>query len=187
MRRGAIVVLAVVVLVVAGCTGGMGPYRSIDLGKDLDAATLARYQSEAQQASAAGMGHMAVLEHTNWWPLGILAYWRQGTVRVMHGPDGQPVYMVSATDGYGPLSLFWVDGTDAMFGADGRRFSLMEMSSVLGCHFLMFHKMGGLSPEGQWLQHSSTNLFCHMINFNTMHGQTSWSLFTTPGPVGAGR
>ncbi len=188
MRRSAVVMLAVVALVVVGCTGGVGPYRSIDLGRDLDAATLARYQAETQQVAADGqMPQMAVLEHTNWWPLGILAYWRQGTVQVMPGPDGQPVYMISATDGYGPLSLFWVDGVDAMFAADGKRFSMMEVSSVLGCHFLMFHKMGSLSPQGQWLQHNSTHLFCHLINFGTMHGKTAWSLFTTPGPVGSGR
>ncbi len=189
MRRNAIVALGVVVLFVAsGCTGGVAPYHRISLDRDLDAATLARYQAETQQVAAGGQTpHMAVLEHTNWWPLGIVAYWRQGTVQVMAGPDGQPVYMVSATDGYGPLSLFWVDGTDAMFAADGTRFSLMEVSSVLGCHFLMFHKMGSLSPQGQWLQHGSTHLFCHLINFGTVHGKTTWSLFTTPGPVGAGR
>jgi hypothetical protein len=178
-------VLAVVVVVAAGCTGGVGPYRSVNLNQDLDAATLARYQAEAKQLPAGQ--HMGVLEHTNLWPLGLLAYWHQGTVRVMQGMDGKPIYMISATDGYGPLSLFWVDGTDVMYGADGKRFNLMEMSSVLGCHFIMFHTMGGLSPEGLWMQHSSTHLFCHAINFGTMHGETSWSLITAPGPIGSGR
>ncbi len=185
MRRGAIAVLAVVVVAVAGCTGGVGPYRSINLNQDLDAATLSRYQAETQQLPAGQ--HMGVLEHTNGWPLGLLAYWRQGTVRVMPGADGRPVYMVSATDGYGPLSLFWVDGTDVMYGADGKRFNLMEVSSIFGCHLVMFHKMGGLSPEGQWMEHSSTHLFCHMLNFGSVHGQTNWSVLTAPGPVGGGR
>ena len=186
MRRNAMVALLVILSVATGCAGaGVASYQRIDMCQDLDAATVARYQAEAQGAGKAQ--EMVVLEHSNWWPLGILAYWRQGTVQAMHDSDGKPVYMISQSTGYGPLSLFWVDGTDAMFAADGTRLNMMEMSSVLGCHVLMFHDMGTRSPQGQWWQHSSVNLFCHMINFNTMHGQTSWSLITTPGPVGAGR
>jgi hypothetical protein len=189
VRRMAIVALGFVVLLVAsGCAGGVASYHRIDMGRDLDAASLARYQAETQQVSAGGRTpHMAVLEHTNWWPLGILAYWRQGTVQVMHDADGQPVYMVSQSTGYGPLSLLWVDGTDAMFAADGTRLNTMEMSAILGCHLVMFHKMGNRSPQGQWWEHSSTHLFCHLINFGTMHGETNWSLITSPGPVGGGR
>ena len=156
----------------------------VDLGKDLDAATLARYQSEAQQA---GEGRHAVLEHTNWWPLGLLAYWRQGTVKVMPGPAGEPVYMVSQSDGYGPLSVFYVSGKDAMFAADGTRLNSMGMDSVLFGHLAMFHDMGSRSPDGQWSQHSSSHWLHHMINLAKMHGETTWSLFSAPGPVGSGR
>ena len=189
MGRNAIAALVVILSLATGCAGaGVASYQRIDMGQNLDAATVARYQAETKLAVAAGEDQqMPVLEHSNWWPLGILAYWQQGTVQAMHDSDGKPVYMISQSTGYGPLSLFWVDGTDAMFAADGTRLSMMDMSSILGCHFLMLHNMGTRSPQGQWWEHSSVNLFCHMININTMHGQTSWSLITTPGPVGSGR
>jgi hypothetical protein len=189
VKRNAIVLVALVVLFVAsGCTGGVASFRRIDMGRDLDAATLARYQAETQQAAGAGRSqHMTVLEHTNWWPLGILAYWRQGTVQVMPGPGGRPVYMVSESTGYGPLSVFYVSGTDAMFSADGKRLNVMGMDSVLWGHVAMFHDMGSLSPEGEWSQHASSHWLHHLINLSKMHGKTSWSLFSAPGAVGAGR
>ncbi len=185
MRRGAIVVLAVVVLVVAGCTGGMGPYRSINLGKDLDAATLARYQAETQQLP--GGQHMGVLEHSNGWLLGLLAYWRQGTVRVMPGGDGKPVYMVTASDGYGPLAFIWNRGTDVTFAADGSRLSLMSIGNFLGGHVGMFHTMGTRTPGDGWMQHSSSHWFCHFVNVGEVHGKPTWTMFSNPGPVGSGR
>jgi hypothetical protein len=189
VRRNAIVALGVVILLVAsGCAGGVASYHPVRMDRDLDAASLARYQAEAQEATAGGGApHMAVLEHTNWWPLGIFLYWRQGTVQVMGGADGQPVYMVSASAGYGPLSVFYVSGTDAMFDADGKRLSAMGMASILWGHLAMFHDMGSLSPDGKWSQHSSSAWLHHLINLSTMHGETSWSIFSSPGPVGAGR
>jgi hypothetical protein len=185
VKRGAIVLLAVVVVVVAGCAGGVGPYRSINLNQDLDAATLSRYQAEAQHLLDGQP--MGVLEHTNWWPLGLLAYWRQGTVKVMPGADGKPAYMVSNSAGYGPLSVFYVSGRDAMFAADGTRLNSMNMASILWGHLVMFHDMGSLSPDGKWSQHNSSAWLHMLINLSTMHGHTSWSLFSSPGPVGAGR
>lgn len=186
MGRNAMVALVVILSVATGCAGaGVASYQRIDMGRDLDAATVARYQAEAL-----GTGHaqeMVVLEHSNWWPLGIFAYWQQGTVQAMHGPDGKPLYMVSQSTGYGPLSVFWVDGTDAMFAADGTRLNTMGMDSILWGHLAMFHDMGSRSPQGEWSQHNSSHWLHHLINFSTMHGETSWSIFSAPNPVGAGR
>jgi len=130
---------------------------------------------------------MIVLEHTNWWPLGLLAYWKQGTVYAMRGADGRPRYMVSQSTGYGPLSLVYVSGQDAMYDAGGKRINAMGMDSVLWGHLAMFHQMGSRDATGKWLQHKSSHLVHHLINVSTMHGQTRWSLLSAPNPVGAGR
>jgi hypothetical protein len=187
MKYGMLPVLMLAFAVTVGCAAprGASAFQPVDLGRDLDAATLARYRAEA--AEVAGSGHHgAIIEYRNGWPLGLLAFWRKGEVRVMQGTDGRPQYAVSAATGYGPLSMFWVTGEDAMYDADGKRQHSMGMGSAVWGHIYMTHTMENPAPDGTWHRSESHHVMHHMINWTKQHGASGFYLFSTPNPVGSG-
>ncbi len=183
-------VAAVVLFLLAGCRSvpGVSPYRSVDPDADLDASTLDRYRSELQRVREAGQaGHAAVLERTNWWPLGLLAYWRKGEVRAMIMPGGRRRYMVSASEGFGPLSLFYVTERSASYDAQGRRVAGNSGTSLLWGHLAMSHRMETRDEEtGHWRRMNSVHFAHHLINWGAGHGGSWVSLFSAPNPVGVG-
>lgn len=171
---------------VAGCAGPLGAsvYTRIDLDRDLGAAALARYRAEASDVAGAGQkGHMQVLERSNWWPLGLLAFWHQGTVRAMQTHEGATHYMVSQSRGYGPLSMFFVLRKEAVFRDDGRRLNGARASSVLWGHAAMFHTMESRREDGSWQRHGSAHLVHHLVNWARAHGRLSVSLLSAPNPI----
>ena len=190
MRKFGLLMAVIGLSFTVGCAGigaGVSPYRSIALNRDLDAATLARYRAETEKAVEAGQrDHVVVLERSNWWPLGLVAYWHRGSVRAMRMLHGDTVYMVSRSRGYGPLSVAYVSKEDASFGTDGKRLNGMTTSSVLWGHLAMFHVMGSQADHGGWQRHESAHLLHHIINWTKAHGKVSFSLFSAPNPVGFG-
>ncbi|MFO7956616.1 MAG: hypothetical protein R6X33_05910 [Candidatus Brocadiia bacterium] len=180
----------VVTLLVAGCSGtpGVAAYRPVDLTGDLDPATLSRYRAEAERARAAGQtGRALVLEQTNWWLPGVLAYWRRGSVRGMETTDGERHYTVSASTGYGPLSVLYVDEQTATYRADGRRVGAHSGFSLLWGHLAMNHTMESRGPDGRWGRSDAIHLVHHLVNWGSRHGRSWFSLFSAPNPVGLGQ
>lgn len=180
----------VVTLLAAGCSGtpGVSAFRPVDLTGDLDATTLSRYRAETEQARAAGQsGHVITLESTNWWPLGVPAYWRRGSVRAMETADGESRYVVSSSRGYGPLSAFYVDERTATYRADGRRVGAHSGFSLLWGHLAMTHTMESRGPDGRWGRTEAVHLIHHFVNWGSRHGRSWFSLFSAPNPVGLGQ
>jgi len=139
VKHTSLAVIAVLMIGVAGCASAPGASRftPVSLTKGLDAASLARYHAEADRVRDAGQeGHVLVLEQSNAWPLGLLAYWRQGTVKATGGS-----YTVTVNRGYGPLSMFYVRGRTATFNENGERLHAMENGGVLWGHLAMVHSM----------------------------------------------
>jgi hypothetical protein len=184
-------VAAVTFFFLAGCTSmpGVSPYRTVDLDADVDAATLDRYRAEFEGARAAGQrGDSIVLERTNWWPLGLLAYWRKGDVRAMTMPGGKRRYMVSASEGFGPLSVFYVTERSASYDAQGRRVAGSRGTSLLWGHLAMSHHMERWDEQvGHWGRMHSVHFAHHLINWGAGHGGSWFSLFSAPNPVGVGQ
>jgi hypothetical protein len=182
VKAASFVVVAVLMVGMTGCASAPGASRftGVSLTQDLDAASLARYRAEAEQARSAGQsGSMLVLERTNHWPLGLLAYWRQGSVKAMGGADGPGLYTVTVSRGYGPLSIFFVSGSTATFSGTGQFLHGMDTRSVLWGHVAMQHVM---NPGGGHV-HKSLGLLHHLINIASEHGRSSVSLFSAPNPV----
>jgi len=181
MRRSLVVLLGLFALWLAGC-GGPRPYQPVDLDSNLGKETLRRYEREWQEVHAEGRhGAMARLEHTNWWPLGLLVYWRRGSVTRTAGSGG-PVYHISSAHGYGPLSHPYVTQTDATFDGDGKRLSASTMGSV--GHLAMFHISDVVLANGRRQKMTSLHLVHHLLNIHTMDGHTAVSLLSAPNPVG---
>lgn len=180
----AALLLALVMATGCATNAGVAAYRPVDLTKDLDAPTLARYQAAAAQPGHGG--HGALIESSNGWPLGLLAYWKQGNVRLTHGPDGGTRYAVAQSRGYGPLSAFYVERQDVTYDAEGRRLNGMSTGSVGFGHLYMFHKMDEPGPGGTRHEHGSSHLLHHMFNWANRHGKTDYYLFSAPNPVGTG-
>ncbi|MHC4479981.1 MAG: hypothetical protein ACYS1C_03305, partial [Planctomycetota bacterium] len=158
-----------------------------DLDRDLAEGTLARYRAEAVAAERAGQeGHVLVLESTNLWPLGLVGYWRRGSVRAMEMPGGVE-YLVSESRGYGPLSVLYVSGDEAAFSADGVRLRGSASASLLWGHLAMFHSMDSGGAGSARHRHDSAHLLHHFLNWSTEHAGTSFWLFSAPNPVGAGQ
>jgi hypothetical protein len=183
--------LALVCLFAAGsgcaCPPGAARYRTVDLDRDLAEGTLARYRAEAVAAERAGQeGHVLVLESTNLWPLGLVGYWRRGSVRAMEMPGGVE-YLVSESRGYGPLSVLYVSGDEAAFSADGVRLRGSASASLLWGHLAMFHSMDSGGAGSARHRHDSAHLLHHFLNWSTEHAGTSFWLFSAPNPVGAGQ
>lgn len=187
MRNTGLAALLVALTFCVGCAApdGAAAFRKIDLGRNLDAATLARYRSAAQKAAGAGH-HGAVIEYENGWPLGLIGFWKQGQVRVMVGEDGEPQYAVSQSRGYGPLSILWVVGEESVYDAKGKRLHSMGVGSAIFGHIYMTHTMENRAPDGTWHTSKSHNVLHHMFNWVKEHGQSEFYLFSVPNPVGSG-
>ena len=171
----------------ASTSGGVSPYRAVDLGRDLSQSALLRYQGEMKgmDHSQHGDHSMMTLERTNWWALGLAAYWHRGTVRAMHGAGGVH-YMVSQTRGIGPLALGWVSKEQALYTGEGKRLQYMNMGSMAWGHVAMIHTMGGAMGEGGWMEHKSYHLLHHLLNLGEAHGGMSVNLGSSPNPMGFG-
>jgi hypothetical protein len=178
-----VAVVAAAVAMSSGCVGP-NPYQSVDLKHDLDRAALERYDSEWKSLQAEGHGEpMVRLERSNWWPLGLIAYHRECSVKRMDTPKG-PVYHVVNGHGFGPLSLLYTISTDATYTAAGERVNWMRMQSALvGC-LAMGHETDAKLSDGREEWSSSWHLIHHVINIHAMNGHTYYSLFTMPNPIG---
>jgi hypothetical protein len=189
---GLALILGVTVLA-AGCSnmsGAVPSFQTVDLQSDLSQSDLARYKEEMKGAvpstsSSEHAGHMMALEGTDWRLLGLLAYWNKGSVTAMHSPNGVH-YMVTRAIGYGPLSILYVSGEHAIYSEDGKRQSYMDMDSIGWGHIAMFHTMGSKLDDGQWMQHCSSHLVHHLINFGEGHEGVFGSLGSAPNPIGFG-
>jgi hypothetical protein len=157
------------------------------MARDLDAATLSRYQTEVRESPKEQSGHTFILENTNLWPLGLAAYWKQGTVRAVHVGADQYEYVVSSSRGYGPLSIVYVSKTQTAFDGNGRRKSQMAGSSILWGHLAMFHAMGSQTSHGHWMKHKTAHYLHHLLNFGSDHGGAYFSLASSPNPIGVGQ
>jgi hypothetical protein len=174
-------VIGFLLIGLAGCASAPGASRftPVSLTHDLDAASLARYRAEAEKVRDAGQsGGMLLLERSNAWPLGLLAYWRQGTVKTMGSS-----YTVTVSRGYGPLSMFYFRGRTATFNENGERLHAMDNSGVLWGHVAMMHSM----EPGGGQKHKSLALLHHIVNIVSEHGRTSVSLFSAPNPATFGQ
>ncbi len=182
-RKLAVGLLVFAGLAWAGCSG-IPSYTSIDLDRDLGPATLKRYEAEWQQARDEGRaGGMATLESTNWWPSGILLYYRRATVMRIEGPEG-PKYQVMSGQGFGPLCLLYATYSHATYGPKGQRQSGMGMDAALLGMLAMVHSDDSWLPDGTHEKSTSMHLLHHIFSVHRMDGHTSWSLFTMPNPLG---
>jgi hypothetical protein len=181
-------ILAVVIglagTTLTGCITGANPYRSVDLSQNLDQVTLDRYESEWKALQAAGHTEpMVQLEHSNWWPLGLIAYHRDCSVTRMAGPNG-PVYMIQSGHGFAPLCIIYSIDTCAKYTAKGERIDWMRMqASLKGCLF-MGHQTDAKLADGSETCSSSWHLVMHNFNYHAMDGHAYYSLFTVPNPIG---
>ena len=167
----------------SGCVGP-NPYRSVDLKRDLDQAALARYESEWKALQAAGRAEpMLRIEHSNWWPLGLIAYHRDCSVTRMDTPKG-PVYHVMSGHGFGPLSVLYAVSTDATYTAAGERVNWMRMQTALTGCLAMSHETDAKLSDGRREWSSSWMLIHHVFNIHAMDGHTYYSLLTMPNPIG---
>jgi len=184
MRRTLVAgLLALAVIGWAGCSSAPS-YTSIDLGRDLSPQTLKRYESEWQQMRREGhSGDMATLEDTNWWPSGILLYYRRATVMRVEGPAGVKYHVMSG-QGFGPLCLLYADSTHATYNAKGERQSGMGMSALLLGMLAMTHSSDSKLPDGTREDSASAHLLHHLFSYHEMDGHTYWSLLTIPNPLG---
>ncbi len=181
--------LALSLVSAIGCTtfdGGAASFTNVDLVGDLDAETLARYQEEVAAARADGAsGDELVIEKTDLWPLGLLAYWERGTVTAHDMPGHGTLYSVEKTRGYGPLAMVWVSEERATFDAKGVRMDGSLAGSVLWGHLAMVHEMDH-SMCGMNQKHTSLHLLHHLINVSTVGDKTAVYLLSGPNPVGFG-
>ncbi len=184
MKTTCLVGFAVAMLGLLGCSSAH-PYTRIDLSQNLSPATLTRFAAESEDAAAchAGAG-MADLERTNWWPLGILAYWWQGSAMRTEAAPGKPAYMVQTSQGFGPVSILYVTSTHSTYDDQGQRLSTMTGSNVLLGHLAMIHSSENVLADGRTQEVRMYHLFHHLLNIHSMDGHTNVSLFTSPNPVG---
>ncbi len=178
----AVGLLAVLVVGWAGCSS-VPSYTSIDLSRDLGPRTLKRYEAEWQEARDEGRsGGMTTLESTNWWPSGVLLYYRRASVMRVEGPEG-PKYQVMSGQGFGPLCLLYATSSHATYDARGQRQSGMGMSAALLGMLAMVHSGDSQLPDGTHEKSTSMHLLHHIVSVHSMDGHTAWSLFTIPNPL----
>ena len=184
MSRTARLALTAALLALAGCTGPR-PFEDVDLSGDLAPADLARYEREWQEAQAEGQpAAMARLESSNGWPLGLVIYWRRGSVTRSTSADGAPSYTIRSAHGVGPLSAFFVSETHATFDARGKRLAAMTMGSIAFGHLAMWHIGDAVLASGRRQRAVSAHLAHHAVSIHKMDGHTSISLFSAPNPIG---
>jgi hypothetical protein len=175
--------LPVVVMVLAGCAGP-NAFRNVDLSKGLSAGDVQRYESEWRALRQSGHAEgMATLEHSNWWPLGLLIYHKDASVMRMPGPNG-PTYTVMSGHGFGPLSVLYARATSATYDGDGRRMSWMRMRNALVGHLAMSHESEAQLADGREEKTFSAHLLHHLFSVHKMNGHTYVSLLTIPNPIG---
>lgn len=175
-------------LFLAGCAGsGVSPFQPIDLSRDLDDSALARYKSAAEKSFASNpSGHMVTLEKTDWRIPGLLAYWKKGKVEAMHGAGGEWSYMVSKTQGWGPLALIYVSEKQAMYSPSGQLEGTMGVESSVWGHLSMRHSMRWKSRDSSWQEHWTLHLIHHLVSISDTHGRKSVSFFSAPNPLSFG-
>jgi hypothetical protein len=167
-----------------GCAS-VPPYTRLDLKQNLSSETLARFQRESKDAAACCPGaRMVQLERSNWWPVGLLAYWWQGSAMRTEVAPGEPSYMVQNSQGYGPISILYVTSTHSTYNGQGQRVSSMTSGNVLLGHLAMLHRSENVLPDGRTQEVRMYHLFHHLLNIHTMDGHTNVSLFTSPNPLG---
>lgn len=185
MKTTWLVTFAVLALGLLGCSSAH-PYSRIDLGQDLSPETIRRFESESEDAAACCPGaRMTEFEHTNWWPLGILAYWWQGSAMRTDVAPGKAGYMVQASQGLGPVAILYETSTHSTYNGQGQRLSTMTGSNVLLGHLAMIHRSETVLPDGRKQEVSMYHLLHHLLNIHRMDGHTNVSLFTSPNPIGA--
>jgi hypothetical protein len=187
-RKALLAALAVLMLAAAGCAGLRGPtqsFHSVDLSGDLPPDALKRYQSISEDFRSAGhAGPTTLLEHTNGWPLGLLVYWRRGSVLQVTTPSGEPAYEVSSTRGYGPLSFIYVRQADATFDAKGKRVAAKTVWNVLKSEIATGQESEVLLADGQRQKMSMVHiLHMHPFNIHKMGHHTTVSLISMPNPL----
>lgn len=173
------------VVLVAGCSSARS-FQSVNLDTRLTAQDLQRYESEFKELQEAAGGahiHHAVLEHSNWWPLGLLIYHRDASVTRMESAQG-PIYHIMYGQGYGPLSLIYAVSTHATYNAQGERLSWMKMSNILLAHIAMAHESVTDLPNGTQETSSTWHILMHLLSIDKMNGHTYVSILTIPNPIG---
>lgn len=190
MRIVCILLMVSVLAVVVGCavgTGSVSSFYPVNLKQDLDESTLSRYETELKGVPAGHhTDHLLTLERTNWWPLGIVAFWRRGTVQAMRSANSPHTYLVSRTRGLGPLSVLYVSKEQAVYREDGKRLNYMANHSLGWGHLAMFHMVGWSVSDKEWMEHRSAHLIHHLLNIATGHGGYSVSILSAPNPLGTG-
>jgi hypothetical protein len=183
MRRTLVAgLLALAVVAWAGCSSAPS-YTSIDLSRDLSPETLTRYEAEWQEMRNEGhAGSMATLEDTNWWPSGILLYYRRASVMRVEGPEGAKYHVMSG-QGFGPLCLLYATSSHATYNAKGERQSGMSMDAALMGMLAMVHSSDSKLPDGTKEDSTSMHLLHHLFSVHAMDGHTYWSLLTIPNPL----
>jgi len=171
----------VLVLGLLGC-GRLPAYQRVDLSRDLTPDDVRRYEREHEDAKTTGHGGASMLEHTNWWPLGILVYWRRGSVMRTATPSGAPLYLVSSAVGVGPIAHLYVGETTTTYDATGKRLSSMSTDAV--SHLSMTHRSEAILPNGTHQKMTSWHFLHHLINIHKMDGHTNVSLISGPSPIG---
>jgi hypothetical protein len=153
---------------------------------------------------------MTRLEHTDLWPLGLLAYWERGTATQVTPKPDSPSYRASEASGFGPLSILYVTQSDATFDAQGKRLSARTTGSALfgilamvteskvllpngqwqrsvqskfGGPLLMVHKSEFLLSNGQWQKTTSAQFLHGLLHIHWAPGRTTVSLFSSPNPA----
>lgn len=164
----------------AGCTGP-NSFTRVDLTANLSQETVARYEREWQ--ALPGSPGMAMLEKSNWWPLGLVAYHRDAMVMREEGPHG-PVYSVMSGHGFGPLSVLYARTTHASFDASGKRMSWMRMQNLLLGHLAMTHESNSLLADDRRETMFSAHLMHHLFAYHRVDAHAYWSLLTVPNPIG---
>ena len=176
--------LIMAVAILAGCVGP-NPYVRVNMDENLSQEALQRYEREWKDLEAAGhKDGAAVLEASNWWPLGLVAYHRDSSVVRIPGAEG-PTYTVMSGSGFGPLSVLYAGSTHATFNAQGERVNMMHMGNYLWMHLAMTHASDTVLPNGDRERTSSVALFMHALNIERMGGHTYVSILTLPNAIGA--
>jgi hypothetical protein len=181
MKKALCAGLAIIALGMAGC-GGPRPFQAVDLSRDLTPDDLRRYEREYEAVKGTGHRGATVLENTNWWPLGILIYWRRGSVMRSATESGTPFYHVSRAIGLGPVAHLYVGETTTTYDAAGKRLSSVSTGAV--GHLGMAHRSEAILPNGVRQKMSSWHFLHHLINVHNMDGHTNVSLISGPNPIG---
>ncbi len=189
MRRVLMLLAVVATFLSVGCAypAGLSKYEPLDLGQDLDAATLARYNSETKAVRAAGQqGDVLWLERSNGWALGLLLHWRKNGVRVMSASGSNPQYMVTEERGYGPISLLYLSTRTVRYDANGKRMREASATNVVMGMIVALFDTSERGGDGAWRERNSVSIARHVLNWSRGQGASGFWLFSLPNPAGWG-